>query len=332
VDLQEREVKIRRLINTDVIGILQGNLEGRIIDANEAFLQMVGYNREDLASGGLRWTDLTPVEWCEQDERLSAELKVTGFLRPFEKEFLRKDGTRVPVLISTAMFEGSSTEGVACVLDLTERKRAEKERERLRQLEADLAHINRVSMMGELAASLAHEMKQPMAATATNAGTCVRWLQRQPPDIEEAREAPSRVLSDVNRGADIISRMRSLFTKDVQQRELLDVNGAIEEIVVLLRGEAKRYSIPIRSDLARDLPKIMADHVQLQQVLMNHMLNSIEAMKDLTPPGEVTISSRREDTQLVISVSDTGVGLPPGEADQIFTHSLPLNLGALAWG
>jgi PAS domain S-box-containing protein len=158
-DLQEREVKIRRLINTDVIGILQGNLEGRIIDANEAFLQMVGYNREDLASGGLRWTDLTPVEWCEQDERLSAELKVTGFLRPFEKEFLRNDGTRVPVLISTAMFEGSSTEGVAYVLDLTERKRAEKERERLRQLEADLAHINRVSMMGELVASLAHEMK-----------------------------------------------------------------------------------------------------------------------------------------------------------------------------
>jgi C4-dicarboxylate-specific signal transduction histidine kinase len=118
-----------------------------------------------------------------------------------------------------------------------------------------------------------------MAAAATNAGTCVRWLQRQPPDIEEAREAASRVLSDVNRGADIMSRMRSLFTKDVQQRELLDVNGAIEEIVVLLRGEAKRYSIPIRSDLARDLPKIMADRVQLQQVLMNHMLNSIEAMR-----------------------------------------------------
>ena len=317
-DLQEREAKIRRLVNTDVIGIFQWNLDGRIIDANEAFLQMVGYNREDLASLGLRWTDLTPREWRAQDERLTAELKVTGFLRPFEKEYLRKDRTRVPVLISTALFGGSSNEGVAYVLDLTERKRADKERERLHQLEADLAHINRVSMMGELAASLAHEMKQPMAAAATNAETCRLWLQREPPEIEEAREAASRVANDVKRAADIISRVRSLFRKDVQPREVLDANGAIEEIVVLLRGEAKRYSIPIHSDLARDLPKITADRVQLQQVLMNLMLNSIEAMKDLTPPGELTISSRCEDGQLVISVSDTGVGLPPGEADQVF--------------
>jgi PAS domain S-box-containing protein len=170
-------------------------------------------------------------------------------------------------------------EVVGTQVDVTERKLAEQERERLRQLQADLAHINRVTTMGELTASLAHEIKQPMTAALTDARTCLRWLRRDAPDVSEAREAASRLVTDVSRAAEIISRISLLFKKVAQQRELVDVNELIREMIVLLRNEAARYSISIRSDLADDLPKVVADRIQLQQVFMNLMLNGIEAMK-----------------------------------------------------
>jgi signal transduction histidine kinase len=202
-------------------------------------------------------------------------------------------------------------------MDVTERRRAEDARERLRQLEADLAHINRVSMMGELAASLAHEIKQPITAAATNARTSLRWLRREPPQIEEARETVSRVVSDVNRAADIIDRLRSFYSKGAKQHELVDVNEVIEEMIVLLRNEADRYSVPIHSGLAKNIPNVKADRVQLQQAFMNLMLNGIEAMKDTT--GDLTVKSERTaDGQVLISVSDTGVGLPREKVEQIF--------------
>ena len=214
--------------------------------------------------------------------------------------------------------KGELVEVVGTHVDVTERKRAEQERERLRQLEADLAHINRLSMMGELAASLAHEIKQPIAAAVTNAKTSLRWLQREPPDIAEARDAASRMVTDVNRAAGIIDRLRCFYAKGSQPRELLDVNEIIQEMIVLLHNEASRYSIPIHNELARDLPKVMADRVQLQQVFMNLMLNGIEAMKDTG--GKLTIkSSQTEDGQLLISISDAGVGLPTEKLDQIFS-------------
>ena len=200
-----------------------------------------------------------------------------------------------------------------------ERKLAREERERLRQAQADLAHINRVTTMGELTASLAHEIKQPITAAAINAKTCLRWLERDAPDLPEAREAASRLVSDVTRAADIISRITFLFKKETLQRELVDVDQLIREMIVLLRTEAARYSISIHSDLAKDLPRVMADRIQLQQVLMNLMLNGIEAMKDMGAAGELTIKSRQAGNgQLLISVSDTGVGLPAKQADQIF--------------
>jgi PAS domain S-box-containing protein len=317
-ELIEREARIRRLVEANIIGIVIWNVEGRILEANEAFLNMVQYNREDLVSGQLRWTDLTPPEWRDTDARSVAELRANGVFQPIEKEFSRKDGSRVPVLAGGALFEEAGNEGVAFVMDITERKRAEEERERLRQALADLAHVTRVTTMGELTVSLAHEIKQPMAAAVTDARTCLRWLGRDEPELGEAREAAERVVKDVMRASDIISRIGLLFKKGASQRELLDVNEIIQEMIVLLRNEASRYSIAIRSELADDLPKAMADRVQLQQVLMNLMLNGIEAMKDLGPPGALTISSRRESGQLVISVSDTGVGLAPEQSDQIF--------------
>jgi PAS domain S-box-containing protein len=213
---------------------------------------------------------------------------------------------------------GGLVEFVGTVMDITDRKRAEEERERLRQVQADLAHLNRVTTMGELTASLAHEIKQPISAAVTDAKTCLRWLDRDNPDLAEARDAASRMVNDVMRAADIISRIRVLFQKGTPQPEILDVNELIQEMFVLLRSEANRYSISIRTELAEDLPKAMADRVQLQQVFMNLMLNGIDAMKETTGGGELTIKSEAADDQLLISVSDTGVGFPPEQADQIF--------------
>ena len=202
-------------------------------------------------------------------------------------------------------------------IDITELKRAEVERQRLRQLEGDLAHINRVSMMGELAASLAHELKQPIAAALTNAKTCVRWLRRDTPDVAEGCEAAFRMINDATRAAEVIDRVRSLYRRDTSDRELLDVNDLIREMITLLHDKADRNSISIRTELDSELPLITADRVQLQQVLMNLILNGIEAMKDAN--GELTITSKRTaDTQLLVSVSDSGTGLPVGDVDRIF--------------
>ncbi len=212
--------------------------------------------------------------------------------------------------------ESGSLEFVGAVMDITGRKRAE---EALRQAQADLARVNRMTTMGELTASLAHEVNQPIAAAVTNANTCLRWLTRDHPNVEEARAAASRIVQDGSRAAEIIKRIRLLFQKGKPQWELVNVNEVTREMIVLLRSEATRYSISIRLELAEDLPQVMGDRVQLQQVLMNLMINSIDAMKDVDGTRELAIKSQRTETeQLQISVSDTGVGLPPHQADQIF--------------
>jgi PAS domain S-box-containing protein len=206
-------------------------------------------------------------------------------------------------------FVGSST-------DITALKSAEQEREKLRQLEADLAHIDRVSTLGEMAASLAHEIKQPIAAAITSANTCIEWLAHDPPNIDRARLAAARIDKYGNRAAEIIDRMRSFYKKSPPQRELVDANEIIQEILTLLKGEATRSSITMRTDLSAELPKILVDRVQLQQVFMNLMLNGIEAMEN--SGGELTVKSQLHEGQLQFSVSDTGVGLP-AEKDQIFS-------------
>src|SRR5258706_3054975 len=198
-------------------------------------------------------------------------------------------------------------------------ERARGEGERLREAQADMAHINRVTTMGELTASLAHEIKQPIAAAVTDARTCLRWLERDHPDVLEAREAASRIITDVTRASDIISSIGVMFKKTLPQREHVDINQLIRDIVVLLRSEANRHSISIRTVLAAELPSVLADAVQLQQVFMNLILNGIDAMKDTRGSNELTITSAADARQLVISVSDTGAGLPPDQLDQIFT-------------
>jgi C4-dicarboxylate-specific signal transduction histidine kinase len=212
--------------------------------------------------------------------------------------------------------ESDGIEFAGAVMDVSDRKRAE---EALRQAQADLAHVTRVTTMGELTASLAHEVNQPIAAAVTNANTCLRWLTRDHPDVGEARAAAMRIVKDGTRAADIVSRIRLLFKKGAPQRELVDINEVIRAMIVLLRGEATRYSISVRAELATDLPQVTGDRVQFQQVLMNLMINGIDAMKEADGTRELSIKSQPvENEQLLVSVSDTGVGLPPQQADQIF--------------
>ncbi len=314
-DLEQREAKIRRLMDANIIGIFMFDVEGRILEANDAFLRIVGYDREDLVLGRLRWTDLTPPEWLERDtHQLVPEMQKTGSLQPFEKEYFRKDGSRVPVLIGAATFDEAGTQGVAFVLDLTERKRAEQERETLR---SDLAYMSRVATLGELTASFAHEIKQPIAAAVTNAQVGLRWLQREPPEIEEARDAVSRIVENANRAADIIDRNRSLYRRDTPKREMVDLNELIREMIVLLQDKAHQQLISIRTELDAELATVPADRVQLQQVLLNLMLNGIEAMKDTS--GELAVSSRNTgDSQILVAVADSGIGLPDDKLESVF--------------
>jgi signal transduction histidine kinase len=217
------------------------------------------------------------------------------------------------------------------------KRRVEQSRNRaevaLRQAESELARVSRVTTMGELTASLAHEVNQPIAAAVTDANTCLRWLNRDQPDVAEAREAASRVVKDANRAAEIISRVRLVFKKGVPQRELVDVNEIIREMVALMRSQIMRHSISIRTEFAEDLPRIMADRVQLQQVLMNLMINGIDAMKDVDGTRQLAIKSERaENDQLTVSVSDTGVGLPAQQADQIFDAFFTTKLDGTGMG
>ena len=337
-DLEEREAKIRRLVEANIVGIFIWKLEGEIIEANEAFLHLLGYSREDLVSGRLRWTDLTPAEWRDRNERAVEEIKATGIVQPNEKEYFRKDGSRVPVLVGAAIFEGSKDEGVAFVLDLSEQKRAE---EALQKAQAELAHVTRVATVGELTASIAHEINQPLAAVVTNANASLRWLSRDSPNLAEACEAIRRIVRDGNRAGEVIARMRALFKKASTTKERLDINQAIEEVVTLAQSEVQRNRVSLQSRLANDLLPVMGDRIQLQQVILNLIINAIEAISGEVGEGprDLLVSSQKvteipsqlekgtfeykaladaECTHVLIAVRDSGPGLDPKGLDRLF--------------
>ena len=442
--LREREAKIRRLVDANILGICIWNLEGAIVEANEAFLHMLQYGREDVVSGRLRWTDLTPAEWRERDERAVAELYSTGTFQPFEKEYFRKDGSRVPVLIGGALFEQSRNEGVAFVLDLTKRKcaeealresegkfrdyaetasdwfweigpdykftlltenafgsdpadrigtacwehaldletepekwrlvratldsrqpfrdfvycsarrngppmyvkasgkpvfdtngefrgyrgtgtdvtaivRAREEHERLRQLETDLAHVNRVSMMGELAASLSHEITQPIASARNNARAAQNFLDMQPPDWGEVREALSCVVGDTDRAGDIIDRIRDYIKNAPPRERHFDLNEAINEVIVLGRSAITKNGVSVQTRLSEGLFPIHGDCVQLQQVVLNLLLNAVEAMGSSEAGArELLISTEQDHTGVLVAVRDSGPGIDPSHLERVF--------------
>jgi len=439
------EAKVRRLVEANVVGIVMWNLEGAITGANEAFLRMVQYDREDLASGRVRWADLTPPEWRGRAEQAVADLKATGVFRPFEKEYFRKDGSRVPVLLGGALLEGDGNKSVAFALDLSEQKRAERalrrseaflaegqhlgqigsfswrvptdeitwsvELYRIYKLEigvpvtlelirtrvhpedvsliekmkmvdlaregghdfewhyrllmpddsikylhavahatrdqdgqleyiatvqdvtarrlteeardkarSELAHVARVMSLGALAASIAHEINQPLSGIVTNANTCLRMLAADPPNVEGARETARRTMRDGNRATDVITRLRGLYSKKDPLPESMDLNEATREVIALSLSQLQRNQVILRQELADDLPLVTGDRVQLQQVILNLIGNATEAMSAVDDrPRELLIRTERdEDDRVRLTVKDVGVGFAPYAADRLF--------------
>ena len=439
------EAKIRRLVEANVVGIVMWNLEGEITAANEAFLRVVQYDREDLASGRVRWTDLTPAEWRGHDERAVADIKATGIFQPFEKEYFRKDGSRVPVLLGGALFEGGGNEGVAFVLDLSEQKRAERalrrseaflaegqylsqigsfswrvatdeitwseQLYRMHELEigvpvtlelirtrvhpedvsliekmrmvdqapdgvndfewqyrlmmpdhsikymhavahatrdqdgqleyiaavqdvtarrlaeealdkarSELAHVARVMSLGTLTASIAHELNQPLSGIVTNASTCMRMLATDPPNVDGARETARRTIRDGNRASEVVTRLRTLFSKKDPTTESVDLNDATREVIALSSNELQRSRVTLRHEFADDLPAVTGDRVQLQQVILNLLRNASDAMSGVEDrPRQLTIRTERDEGDRVkLSVQDAGTGFEPKSMNRLF--------------
>ena len=444
-DLAGREAKIRRLVDANIIGIVIRNNEGSILKANDAFLRIVGYDREDLVAGRLRWTDLTAPESRDRTAQALAELENSGTHKPFEKEYIRKDGSRVPVLTGAAIFEEGGNEGVAFVLDLTEREQAEQalrrseaslaegqrlthtgswvydpligestfwsaenfrifgldplegpssekfwrlvhpedhdrvrerferrvhekreyvdnfrivladgrvkhvddfahpvfnfagnlveyvgttvdvtERKRaeeaLRKTQTELAHANRVATMGQLTASIAHEVSQPIHAVAINAQAASLWLAAQPPDLEEVGKILARINENSNRAGDVIGRIRALVKKAPLRKDRLEINEVIREVIELARGEAEKNGVSVRTQLADGLPLIQGDRVQLQQVILNLIVNAVQAMSGVSEGArELLISTATAESDAVlVGVCDSGPGLPPSSLERLF--------------
>jgi PAS domain S-box-containing protein len=317
--IQRREKQLRDVIDTIPALAFSSSPDGKNECVNRRWVEYSGLSKE--SSSGSGWRSMIHPD--DLEEHMKKWQRSLTSSEPFENESRRLSANgEYRWFLSRAVplrdAHGNILKWYGTLTDIEDRKQAEQERERLHRLHADLAHVNRISMMGELSASLSHELRQPIAAAITNANTCLRWLKRDQPDVEEACEATMRIVKDGNRAAEIINRLRSFYKKGSSpERELVDANDVVGEMLVLLRSEANQNSVSMHTELSSDLPKVRADRVQVQQVCLNLMLNAIEAMKDTG--GELTISSGlTDDGQLLISVSDTGMGLPAEQADQIF--------------
>ncbi|HZZ16161.1 MAG TPA: ATP-binding protein [Candidatus Sulfotelmatobacter sp.] len=314
-NLRRSEQELRDVIDAVPAHVWRASPDGAVDFINERLQQFVGLPAQDI----LGWNWQFALHPDDRDRFVSEWRAALKEGRPHEHEVRvrRVDGQYCWYNVRNVPLRddaGNVVKWYGTGIEIEDRKRAEEERETLR---ADLAHSNRVSVLGELTASISHELKQPIAATMLNASTCLRWLKRDQPDLEEVRKTAEKILGDGKRANEIIDHLRSLYKKAPPQRELVDVDETIGEMVLLLRGEAHRYGVSIKIEHAAAIPKITADRVQLQQVLMNLMLNGVEAMKDTG--GILTVKSQLgRDGQLLISVSDTGAGLPPDKADKIF--------------
>jgi PAS domain S-box-containing protein len=337
-EIEERETKIRRLVDSNIMGVFIWDFDGRILEANDEFLRMVSYDREDLVLGRIRWADLTSPDWRDRNNARIEQQKSSGRFEPFEKEYTRKDGSRVPVLIGGATFEEGGDQGVAYVLDLTERKRVEAEaREnelRYREAQLELAHANRVTTMGQLTASIAHEVNQPLAAVVANAEAGLRWLNRGTPDLESASRSFEGIIGDGKRASEVIRRVRALANKTSLEKVPLDVNDVVRETIPLVQRELISHQVLLRMELAPTLPMILGDQVQLQQVIINLVMNGIESMHSVTDrPRELVVRSGQDETQQVlVSVADCGVGISAENADRLFNPFFSTKSGGMGMG
>jgi PAS domain S-box-containing protein len=312
------EKQLRDVIETIPAMAFSIRPDGSTGFVNGRLLDYTGLSADTISGPG--WQSTLHADDFESHMKRWRESMASG--EPFENEARHRNarGEYRWFLVRAVPLrdeQGNILNWYGILTDIEDRKRAEMERERLRQLESDLAHMNRVSMMGELSASLGHEIKQPIAAAAMNAKTSLRWLQREPPEIGEAREAIARIVKDVVRAAEIVERNRALFRRDAPKVENIALNGLVREMIALLHGAAKRRSVSIRAELEETLPTSLGDRVQMQQVLMNLMLNGIEAMQDTG--GELTITAKKtEEGEILLSVRDVGIGLPAQKTEYIF--------------
>ena len=444
--LRASEAKIRRLIDANIIGVLIWDIDGRIVDANDEFLRLVGYDREDIVSGHMRWAELTPPEWLVAHEERLAERKATGILRPYEKEYFRKDGSRVSVLTGGAIFENDGNQGFSFVVDLTKRKcaeealqeserkfrdyaetasdwfweigpdykftlltenafgsdsadrigtacwehaldletepekwrlvratldsrkpfrdfvycsarsngspmyvkasgkpvfdangefrgyrgtgtdvtaimRAQEEHERLRQLESDLAHMNRLSVMGELTASLAHEITQPIASARNNARAAREFFgQAAAQTWAKSGKRFDCVVGDADRAGDIVDRIRDQIKKAPPRKRRFDLNDAIDEVIALARSAITENGVSVQTRLTEGLAPVEGDRVQLQQIVLNLILNAVEAMSSVEAgERELLISTEQNQTgDVLVAVRDSGPGIDPEHLERVF--------------
>src|ERR1700687_217568 len=462
-EIEERETKIRRLVDSNIIGVFIWDLDVRILEANDEFLRMVSYDREDLVSGRIRWADLTPPDWRDRNNARIEQQKSSGRVEPFKREYTRKDGSRVPVLIGGATFEEGGNEGVAFVLDLTGRKRAEealreseakfsdyaatasdwlweigpdykftlltdnafhsdpadrigtwcwdhaldletepekwrlvwatldsrkpfqnfvycsvdgtrpsmyvnacgkpvfdangefrgyrgtgtdvtalrtveaeaRENERrYREAQLELAHANRVATMGQLTASITHEVNQPITAAVTYASAARRLLSAQPPDLHEVDDVLALIVKEGTRAGEVVGRIRALIKKAPARKDAVEINDAILEVIALTRAEAANNSVSVRTQLAEGLPRVHGDRVQLQQVVLNLIINAIEAMRDVgEEERELLISTRNEPDGVSVEVRDSGPGFAPETLDHVLSRpSYTTKPGGLGMG
>jgi PAS domain S-box-containing protein len=315
--LQSSEDRLRRVINTIPAHVWSSLPDGSVDFINQRLLESTGLSIQALLGSG--WQSIVHPDdraryigqWraaLAAGEPLEIEARVWTAQRDYRWLLVRN----VPLRDGL----GGIVKWYGTGIDIEDRKRAE---EGLRKAQADLAHANRVTTMGELCASLAHEINQPISGAITNASTCLRRLDRQPPDLEGARAGAALMIRDANRAAEIINRVRLFFRKGVMTKERVDINEMIREMEVLLHNEATQHSVFVQTKLAAARPLIVADRIQLQQVLMNLMINGIDAMKAVDGPRQLTLGTQNDsDEQLLVSVQDTGIGLPPNQAGQIF--------------
>ncbi|MFM0511449.1 trifunctional serine/threonine-protein kinase/ATP-binding protein/sensor histidine kinase [Paraburkholderia sp. RL17-373-BIF-A] len=330
-ELRLREARIRRLVESNIIGVFFWNVAGIATDANDAFLRIVGYSRQDLLSGHVQWATMTPPEYRAADARAIDDLRQRGSSPPYEKEYIRKDGSRIPVLVGGALIEGSEENGVAFVLDLTEQKEAEAElaarrtaakqaEEQLQALQVELAHATRVTTLGELSASIAHEVGQPLGAIVTSGEACLRWLGRGESQPEEVRACVQHMIGEGRRASEIVRRIRTLTRKAAPRKTPLQLNDVINDVVALVQREVLNHRVSLRLELDSGLPPLLGDRVQLQQVLINLVINGIQAMADIGGDSrELRVESHRDsDGHVVVAVQDSGPGIDPESANRLF--------------
>jgi len=318
------EAKVRCLIDSNIIGIIIWSHDGRITDANETFLRMVGYSRADLVAGQVSWMELTPAEWRSAGAQHLAMLKSTGISPPYEKEYFHKAGHRVPVLVGGAAFDEAGDDGAAFVVDLSDLKKAEQaareSEKRHAEARMELAHANRVATMGELSASITHEINQPVAAAVNNASAALRWLGKEPPDLEQVRQALNRVFANGNRASEVIGRIRALIKKAPPRKDDLEINKVILEVIALARGEVVKNGVSVQTQLAEGLSLIHGDRVQLQQVIINLIMNAVQAMSGVSEGSRELLIGTGKDASsgVLVAVQDSGSGLDPENSERLF--------------